>query len=610
MSWPTGRTQWGISGRWNDQLGEIASGLKGRMVLHYNFMMRLLFFFALLGPVARAELVRADQVETLRGAPLGPFVRVGDGAIWGMEERGALISHDEGKGWAFREIFDQVRFQSRKERALLRTREGVLLYAFLNERERVFKWDDQKGGPQEGCRLPVYVARSADDGKTWSPPVLLQDGWCGAVRQMIQLRTGRVVLVSQQARANPGRHITLIYVSDDLGKTWQVGAPIDLGSTGAYGAELKGINGGTHGGGLEGTVFEKKSGELELLLRVPRGHFEKMTSKDGLVWGSSSPSMIAASDSPGMVVRLASGRLALLWNRFVDPVKQMGRREELSLAFSNNDGLTWTSPQVIAINRAPVGAREGAFWIAYPYVFEAAPGRLWISTMQGDLRVALREADFIGPVAKPLDGPAARIITLGDSITKGARPGVSPAETFGAHLQGALRSRGLRAHVHNIGIGGERTDQARTRLESEVVAARPQLVTVMYGTNDSWVDEGKTASRLSVAQFEENLRAIVDRLQAEKIAVVLMTAPKFGEENRRNGLGEDPNIRLARYMEITRQVARQSGLPLVDHFAGWADAQERGQRLQAWTTDGCHPNRDGHREMAGRMAECVAGIIR
>jgi hypothetical protein len=465
---------------------------------------RLLLLVGLvLAAVGRAEIVLQEKVARLGVPHQGPFARGGDGAIWGVNEGGALVSRDEGKTWELREIYDQQRYRSRPERALLRTKEGVVLYAFLNENEKVFKWDDQQGGPLEGCRLPVYVSRSADDGKTWAAPVLLQEGWCGAVRQMIQLRTGRIVLVSQVAKANPGRHVTLIYVSDDLGKSWKASEPIDLGMPGNYAGKVVGLTGSTHGGGLEGTVLEKRNGDLKLLLRVPHGHFEEMTSKDGLKWVSAMPSTIEASDSPGMMVRLASGRVALLWNRYTDPVKKLGRREELSLAFSNNDGITWTTPQVIAVNRVPKGAREGAYWISYPYAFEAAPGRLWISTMQGGLRAELSEADFLAPVAVPLDGAAVRIVTLGDSITRGARPRVTPQQTFPALTQAALRAAGLRAQVHNVGIGSERTDLALERLDHDVISQRPHLVAVMYGTNDGWVDKGNTASRLTEAEFEK-----------------------------------------------------------------------------------------------------------
>jgi len=417
-------------------------------------------------------------------------------------------------------------------------------------------------------------------------------------------------LVSQQAVANPGRHVTLIYYSDDLGVTWRTAAPIDLGEAGNYRDPVTGLNATTHGGGIEGTVFERQDGTLQLLLRVPHGCFYQLTSRDGSVWGASAPSMIEASDSPGMLLRLASGRVALVWNQFRDPVRKTGRRETLSIAFTENEGVTWTAPQVIALSPVPTGKRESAYWISYPYLFEPRPGEIWISTMQGKLSATLREADFIGPVARPLDGGAVRILTLGDSITKGTRAEVKPTQTFAALLQSELRAGGLGVVVHNIGIGGERSDQALKRLDRDVISQRPQVVTVMYGTNDSWVDKGKTESRLTEEDYEANLREIVRRLQAARIRVVLMTEPKFGERNPRNGLGEDPNIRLARYVDRCRIVAKDTGVPLVDHFGGWAAEQAQGRVLQAWTTDGCHPNPAGHLDLAARLLSVIAPLVR
>jgi len=562
-------------------------------------MIRRLLAAGLLGLAARGEIVPQEKVQPLPFPHQGPFVRAGDGAIWGMEAAGALVSLDEGLSWEKRTIFDPKRFEPSGERALLRTKEGVMLYAFLNRKELVFKWDDKRGGPLEGCRVPVYFSRSADDGRTWAQPVLLQEGWCGAVRQMIQLRSGRVLLVCQKAVANPGRHVTINYYSDDLGRTWQASDVIDHGDYGGF---------GDHGGGLEGTVLEKRNGELKLLLRLPQGCFQELTSQDGAKWSASYPSTIEASDAPGMMQRLASGRVVLVWNRYRDPVAKIARREALSIAFSDNDGLTWTTPQVIAMKPEPEGKKGSAYWVSYPYVFEPAPGRLWISTMQGRLSAFLNEVDFLTPVRRPLDGPVVRIITLGDSITKGSRPGVKPTETFAARAQAALRAQGRRVQVHNVGIGGERTDQALERLQRDVISQRPHLVTVMYGTNDGWVDEGKAASRLSERQYEDNLRELVRRLRAERIEVVLMTAPRFGEQNRKNGLGEDPNVRLARYVERCRAVARDLQVPLVDHFGGWTAEQVGGRNLQAWTTDGCHPNPEGHAELAARLVPVIAPI--
>jgi acyl-CoA thioesterase-1 len=310
-----------------------------------------------------------------------------------------------------------------------------------------------------------------------------------------------------------------------------------------------------------------------------------------------------------MLVRLASGRVALVWNRFRDPVKRLGRREQLSIAFSENDGITWSTPQVIAMQPTPPGKREQQYWIAYPYVFEVAPGRLWISTMQGRLSAALDEEDFLGPVANALGAPGVRIIALGDSITRGARPGVLATETFSAGLQAALRAAGLRASVHNVGIGGERTDQALVRLERDVLSQRPHLVTVMYGTNDSWVDEGKPESRLNEPQYAANLREIVRRLRERGSIPVLMTPPRYAEQHRKNGLGEEPNLRIARYAARGRTVAHDMQVPLVDHFGGWAAEQQGGRTLQEWTTDGCHPNAAGHTDLTARMAPVVIPLV-
>jgi acyl-CoA thioesterase-1 len=132
----------------------------------------------------------------------------------------------------------------------------------------------------------------------------------------------------------------------------------------------------------------------------------------------------------------------------------------------------------------------------------------------------------------------------------------------------------------------------------------------MYGTNDSWVDAGQTASRLSERAYTENLREIVRRLRAAGARVVLMTPPMFAEENPRNGLGEDPNLRLASFAAACRAVAIETGVPLVDHFAGWAAIQSRGESLQPWTTDGCHPNEAGHSDLSVRLLPAVLPVAR
>ncbi len=319
---------------------------------------------------------------------LGPFVKLGDGTILAADDSQVQLSADGGKTWSSRPLFaDPDKFQCRTERALLRTRDGTLILAFMNEKERVFRWDQSKGGPLDGCRLPVYVTRSTDDGHTWQEPQLVQDGYCGALRTIIQLRSGRVVLGCQQTVADPGRHVCSSYASDDEGKTWQQSNVIDLGKYGGY---------GDHGGGIEPTLVELRDGRLRMLIRTYRGCFTDAYSDDaGLTWKEIKPGKIEASGAPGQLRRLQSGRLVLFWNRFIDKKERSGRREQLSMAFSEDDGQTWTEPVVVAYDPLREGNKQSQHRLSYPYVYEHVPGELWVTTMQGPLRIKVLEDDFL-----------------------------------------------------------------------------------------------------------------------------------------------------------------------------------------------------------------------
>ena len=65
------------------------------------------------------------------------------------------------------------------------------------------------------------------------------------------------------------------------------------------------------------------------------------------------------------------------------------------------------------------------------------------------------------------------MVTLGDSITKGERAGVRPEDTFAAIAERELKAKGMDVRVVNLGVGGERTDQALRRLDA-VAEARPR----------------------------------------------------------------------------------------------------------------------------------------
>lgn len=203
-----------------------------------------------------------------------------------------------------------------------------------------------------------------------------------------------------------------------------------------------------------------------------------------------------------------------------------------------------------------------------------------------------------------VNGPALKIVALGDSITRAIRPGVGPTETYAWHLGAELRSRGINAEVVNLGIGGEQTSGALARLERDVVSLMPQIVTIMYGTNDSYQYANESAPRLTIDQYRDNLTQLVKKLRAAGATPILMTSPRWGKAAK-NPAEENPNRLLAEYLPACREVAQIQNVPLIDHFQIWTAEEEKGSDVGEWTTDQCHPNPIGQRKLADAILPVV-----
>ncbi|NUQ63294.1 MAG: exo-alpha-sialidase [Pirellulales bacterium] len=334
-----------------------------------------------------------DGAEELKLPHCGPLVRLGDGRLLVISGGRAFASPDEGKTWEEQSslLKDAGQYAAAVGRSALRTKKGTILVPFMNTKKEKWTWTvEQTDAP--GAVLPTCVVRSTDEGKTWLEPQTLHDDWTGDLSAILQTRSGRIVLTSMRLLHSPGRHTVLTYYSDDEGATWKSSHVLDLGGS------------GDHDGTMEAALEELTDGRLWMLIRTNWDKFWNAWSDDGgASWRSIAPSRIDASSSPAFLRRLASGRIALVWNRCrpqnvleiarrggdgqVSAVPASWHREELSLALSGDDGRTWTDPVVIA--RKPGGN------VSYPYLFEPKPGVLWVFAVADGLQVSLQEKDFV-----------------------------------------------------------------------------------------------------------------------------------------------------------------------------------------------------------------------
>lgn len=179
-----------------------------------------------------------------------------------------------------------------------------------------------------------------------------------------------------------------------------------------------------------------------------------------------------------------------------------------------------------------------------------------------------------------------RVVFLGDSITeiwKTADP---------AFFDGAVMDRG---------ISGQTSPQILLRFYADVVALHPKVVHIIAGTNDVAENTGPVSDETVV----DNIRAMIDMAQANRIKVVLGSIPPTKD------LGK-PNLKPAtRIPELNRQLrtlAAARHVVFIDYYAPLSDAE--GGFQVALSNDGVHPNRAGYAIMKPLAQRAIANALR
>ena len=187
------------------------------------------------------------------------------------------------------------------------------------------------------------------------------------------------------------------------------------------------------------------------------------------------------------------------------------------------------------------------------------------------------------------------VVGLGDSITAG-NPGWDPDperraledpgdDETSQYLYWAARANpGMRFTNH--GVGGERTDEIRARLEDAVVGA--DVIVVQGGIND--VVQGR-----AVELAASDLQAMVRR--AKEVAEVVLL-PNVLPWN--NGWPDaEPKIRALN--SLVAELASAEDVPLLPFHETLEDPELPGRMKAEWTPDGNHPSVEGHRRL-GELA--------
>lgn len=175
-----------------------------------------------------------------------------------------------------------------------------------------------------------------------------------------------------------------------------------------------------------------------------------------------------------------------------------------------------------------------------------------------------------GPSVRAL-APDAVVVAFGDSLTAGT--GAEESESYPAVLGGLLG-----VTVRNEGRPGEVTGEGVARLPQVLKKHRPDLVILCHGGNDF-------LQRVDEALVERNLQAMVDASREAGADVILLGVPR-------------PGLFL-KAPPVYAAVARRNGIP--------CDVKTLPDILTtpSLKSDTIHPNADGYRKLAGRVAELI-----
>jgi isoamyl acetate esterase len=196
-----------------------------------------------------------------------------------------------------------------------------------------------------------------------------------------------------------------------------------------------------------------------------------------------------------------------------------------------------------------------------------------------------------------------RIVFFGDSITQA---GVQP-NGYITMLGDMIKQKGLQNQYELLGagIGGNKVYDLYLRMDDDVLAKSPSTVVIWVGVNDVW-HKKTSGTGTDANKFEQFYNALIKKLQAKNIKVLLVTPATIGEKTDfTNELDGDLN----KYAGIIRGIAQKNNCQLIDlrkaflayNLANNAENKEKG----ILTTDGVHLNEKGNQLVAEEMMKTL-----
>lgn len=192
-------------------------------------------------------------------------------------------------------------------------------------------------------------------------------------------------------------------------------------------------------------------------------------------------------------------------------------------------------------------------------------------------------------------GQPVTVVCFGDSVT-GLYYHTGGRRTYTNMVQIGLQRAYPNAPITaiNAGISGNTTVDALARIEADVLAHKPDLVTVMFGLNDM--------TRVPLDEYRANLKNIFAQCRGIGAEVMLCTPNSVTDTESR------PTAKLLDYVAVVRELAAEEKTALADCYTAFEKVRDlSAMDWKFLMSDEIHPNMAGHKRIAETIVNTATG---
>ncbi len=197
---------------------------------------------------------------------------------------------------------------------------------------------------------------------------------------------------------------------------------------------------------------------------------------------------------------------------------------------------------------------------------------------------------------------AINIYALGDSLTAGDRD-ETDQQGYTSRLLTRINTLRPGSQMHDIGVSGVDISTLASNQLPQALAARPQVVTLLIGSNDMWQDgwNDTDTSAGTIQNYRENMDSILSQLHSAGIKVYVGLVDDQSQrpvaQGSGMGLNDTQRSRMSRiataFNQIIQEKAAQYGATPVDFYHTTIFTSST-----TLSDDGNHPSAAGYDAMA------------